>query len=153
MYTADEIIKALSECIDEMNTGLISKDNIQNSTSLIQIRCALLEMIDIVNEEQLKVSKEELGKIRKYLDVCLSVMNVYKNICEIGTELYKEDYLSEETCRVIMNKFDYVLKRVSSILDNKNLASMLYPFIDYVTKKINIYHDRIYDILDKGHIK
>ncbi len=153
MYSANEITKALSECIQEMNTGLITDNNIQNSISLIRIKCALEEMVNIVEDGKLNASKNDIERIKKYVDVCLSVLNVYKNMCEIGTELYKEDYLSEETCRVIMSKFDYVLKRVSNILDNKNLAGMLYPFIDYVTTRINIYHDRIYDILDKGHIK
>lgn len=153
MYSYKEIIKALSECIQEMNTGLIKKDHIQNCISLIQIRTALLAIVDIINDDKLQVNKEELDRIKIYADLCMSVLNVYRNICEIGTEIYKEEYLSEESCRVVMNKFDYVLKRVSSILDNKNLSSMLYPFIDYVTKRINLYHNRVEEIIRKGHIK
>lgn len=153
MYTVNEITKALSECIQEMNTSLIADNNIQNGIALIQIKCALQEMTDIIKDGQLKATKNDIERIRKYVDLCASVLNVYKNLCEIGTELYKEDYLSEETCRVVMSKFDYILRKVSNILDNKNLAPMLYPFIDYVTGKINTYHDRIHDILENGHIK
>ena len=153
MYTTNELIKALSECIQEMNTGLIEDDNIQNCISLIQIKTALLEMADIINDNQLISTQDELKKIREYVDICMSVLNIYHHISEIGDEIYKEDYLSEETCLVIMNKFDYVFRRMSSILENKNISSMLVSFIEYVTDRINKYYSRVNDIMKKGHIK
>lgn len=153
MYNYRDMTKALSECIQEINTGLINDDSVQNSMSLIQIRCAVLKMMDIINEGELEASADELKRIREYVDVCMSVLNIYRHINEIGIEIYKEEYLSEETCQVILNKLDYILRKMAKVLNNNEVSPMLVPFIKHITKKINLYNERVNKIMKNGHIK
>ena len=153
MYDSKVVIQDFEECIKTICKDLASDDHMQSEIAYIQVKCALELVGDLLSKVGGNYSVAEKNRIISYYNVCYNCLLFYKDIDAIDSVMYKEEYLSEEVCKFIIQRLNHASMVLNKVVNDNNFCLKLIKFNEFAINKLNEFRESLDKVLRDGKIK
>ena len=153
MYNYREVIDGLNECINAINRDLITNRDIDKEITLIEIRCALKLTYEWLDKNHSIYLANSINEINEYTSLIWKCISIYDDISKIDAVIYKEEYISEEVCRYIIERIYHLVFTLDKIVKNEKFAIRVIPFSSYCISKYKEFNKYLIDKINNHKIK